>query len=270
MKLSISNIAWPNERDERYLRRIGELGCRGVEIAASKIWPEPTEAEPGERKAYLAFVRGFGLEISAIQALLYTRPDLNLFGAPQERVRTSRYLTTLCRLASDLEARVLVFGSPRNRRLGGTSLGDAFEQAVDIFSAVGTVAEQLGVILCVEPLSSVYTDFVNTVAEGLQLVKAVGSSGFGLHLDAAAMADEESDPGGIMRVAGAAIRHFHISEPELGPVGVSGKVAHSEMAGALGHIGYTNYVSIEMREQTACMTAVEGSVRMARSLYRTP
>ena len=41
MKISVSNIAWDNKSSPYYLKYIRELGCSGVEIAPSVVWPEP-------------------------------------------------------------------------------------------------------------------------------------------------------------------------------------------------------------------------------------
>ena len=112
MKLAISHIAWPATEEEEFLRHIREWGCGGVEIAPSRVWPEPLDATPPERQAFKSLVYRYGLEIPAFQALFYNRPDLGVFRDRRTEAEAVKYLIGLCHLAADLGARVLVFGSP--------------------------------------------------------------------------------------------------------------------------------------------------------------
>ena len=267
MKLSISNIAWPQEEEKYFLSRIKEASCSGLEIAASRIWVEPVRSTPDQRRAYKGLINRHGLEISALQALLYTKQDMGLFKGKETEALTMVYLKELCRLAADLGARILVFGSPANRLLNGQSLDDAYEQAARFFYELGAEAERLGVLMCIEPLSTKYTDFINTGLEGVKLVEMVGSPGFGLHLDSAALAEESGDIVDTLKRTIHALRHFHISEPELAEIGMSGKVDHETMGHVLRELGYDGYVSIEMRTQPDYPRAVEVSLNNAKSLY---
>ena len=267
MKLSISNIAWPQESERRFLRHIAERGCSGIEIAASKIWSEPVNTKADERNYYKRLVAGYGLDISALQALLYTRKDLGLFKGKEIEVQTINYLKKLCRLASDLGAHILVFGSPANRSLKGFFCDDIYEYAACFFYQIAREAEKCGVIMCIEPLSREHTDFINTGLEGMRLVEMVGSRGFGLHLDSAALYDEGSSVAETFKKTIHMLQHFHISEPNLAEINSSGKVDHKAAGAVLREIGYKDYVSIEMRTQPNFRKAIETCLLKARSLY---
>lgn len=267
MKLSISNIAWPIQEDEVYLNLIREWGCSGVELAPSKIWPEPVKSSLEQRRSYKSFVRQHGLEIPAIQALLYSRQDLGLLREPEIEKETVKYLKGLCRLAADLGAGVLVFGSPANRKRGDIPLEEAFERAASFFSKVAPAARELGVCVCIEPLRPQETDFICTAMEGARLVEMVNNQGFGLHLDAKAVAGEGGDFLKTFTTVMDKLRHFHINDPELTEVNSTGLVDHIALGGALKTAGYNRYVSIEMRKLADHYSAVARSLRFSKKAY---
>ncbi|MBL7129810.1 MAG: sugar phosphate isomerase/epimerase [Candidatus Omnitrophica bacterium] len=267
MKLAISNIAWPSEKEERYLGLIKEWGCSGVEIAPTRIWSDPLKASLEQRRCFVDSIHKHGLEISAMQALLYGRRDLGLFRSADVETETIDYLKGLCKLSAVLGAKVLVFGSPANRKRGDIPLEEAFERAALFFSKVAPVAEKLGVCLCIEPLRPQETDFITTAGEGLRLVELVNNPGFGLHLDAKAVAEEGSDFVSIFKSAIYKLKHFHINDPGLIEVNSTGLVDHISITRALRKVGYRGYVSIEMRTLPDCDDTIKRSVQFSKKTY---
>jgi sugar phosphate isomerase/epimerase len=267
VKLAISNIAWPSEQDTRVAELMSELGLRGVEIAPTVVWKKPLEATEGEIRDYRRFWNDRGIEIVALQALLYGRPDLTLFESREVRDRTLQYLRGIMRLGGRLGARALVFGSPKNRKIGGLPANEVEETAVSFFRTAGEAAVEEGVILCIEPNPSHYQcDFITTSAQALELVRKVDSAGFGLHLDTAAMTLSEEPPELALAACAGSVCHFHASEPFLGPVGL-GAVDHETFASALRQNEYPNWVSVEMKQpEVETMTELG---RVLRYLIRT-
>ena len=50
MKLAISHIAWPLEKEHFYLDQVKLWGCSGIELAPSRIWDEPIDTNKEDRK----------------------------------------------------------------------------------------------------------------------------------------------------------------------------------------------------------------------------
>lgn len=249
MKISISNIAWQLEEEEKIAQIMQEMAIQGVEIAPTKIWPSPLSATRQEIEEYRNFWQSRGIEIIAMQALLYGRPDLTIFESEQQRKETINYLIGIIELGSKLGAKVLVFGSPKNRQIKQFSSSEAEEIAIDFFFQLGEIAVKHGLIFCIEPNPIDYgCDFIINSRQGFDLVNKTHSLGFGLHLDLAGMtlSGEEIKPAleyGISRLC-----HFHISEPFLGEVGEE-KVDHQTYGQALKDFDYQGWKSIEMRAQ---------------------
>jgi sugar phosphate isomerase/epimerase len=105
--------------------------------------------------------------------------------------------------------------------------------------------------VCIEPNPPAYgADWIVNAREALAFVERVNHPGIGAHLDAGALhlcgegASEISS-------AGAGLRHFHASEPELAPLTAASRVPHAAYAATLREIRYPGHVSVEMRSDPA-------------------
>jgi sugar phosphate isomerase/epimerase len=272
MRLAISNIAWPAGSDAEVAPLLHAHGVEGVELALTKVWPEPLAASLAEVRAYRDGWEQRGLRIAALQALLFGKPHLTLFESDSQRRQTLEYLAGMIERAGQLGARALVFGSPKNRRRGERSPAEAWAIAVPFFRALGRIACRHDVSFCIEPNPPDYgCDFVTTVAEGVELVDAVSEDGFALHLDTAAMILAGDPLAASIASAGKRCRHFHVSAPFLAEVG-DGTVIHDECARALHGRDYQGWVSIEMseaKEVGVWPTAVGRALAFARTVYGT-
>jgi len=246
MRLSVSNIAWQENELEEHLSLLKELGCDGVEIAPSCIWKEPVGVSSKEVESFKKIVLKYGLTIPALHALLFKRPDLYLFGSIEKRQETILYLKGLISLAGELSAKVLIYGSSASRKIGDRDYAKCYEIAVEIFRELAAHAQENNTIFCIEPLSLKESDFINTAEQGYRLVRDVGHSNFGLHLDLKAMIESKEDIDVILPKYASIMRHFHISEPGLVPVGNAG-FDHSGVGKIFSKISYNGFVSIEMR-----------------------
>lgn len=247
MKLAVSNIAWEHSEFADHLRLIRDLGCQGVELAPSCIWPEPVDASSAQREAVRSLITSVGLEVAGFHALLYTRPDLQLFESRIGLRQTMNYLKHLLRLCSDLGGKILVFGSPKNRIRAGREYTECLAWAAEGFGDVAREAQRLGVSVCIEPLAPSETDFIQSSDDGMRLVSMVNHPHFSLHLDAKAMIVANEDPSTVFAKYGRHVRHFHVGDPGLAPPGSTG-ADHSELGRALRGADYHGYVSIEMRK----------------------
>ncbi len=248
MKLSVSNIAWKNEELEEHLELLQSVGCEGVEIAPSIIWEEPIHANHDDIEGLKRLIEKYDLIIPAFHALLFTRPDLNLFGDRVVRNETLNYIKKLVELAGQLSVGVLVFGSPPRRRVEGKPYSECYSMAVELFKEVAQKAYNCNTCFCIEPLGPEDgCDFITNAEEGYQLVQDVNHPGFGLHLDAKAMMCVNDDFQIVFKKYGSILKHFHVGDPGLKPPGFTG-VDHSIAGKALLDSDYKGFISIEMRK----------------------
>lgn len=270
MKLAVSSIAWTNQEDPEIALLLQKLGVKYIEIAPTKLWDDPTQALPSEIEKYVKFWRAYGIEIVAFQSMLFNRPDLKIFGGHQNRLETLKYLKGFIRLAGNMGAGKMVFGSPKNRQCGSLANNNVAQIAQDFFNELGNTGQKNQVCFCIEPNPTDYgCDFITNAHEGIDLVRTVNNEGFGLHLDIAGMTLAKDKIRDSIINSKNHLRHFHISSPFLDQVEAREDVHHEEAAIALRTINYSGYVSIEMRPVEVGKNAVrvEKAVKFAQKTY---
>jgi D-psicose/D-tagatose/L-ribulose 3-epimerase len=269
MKIAISNIAWEAGETDRVAEIMASRQIAGVEIAPTKIWPDLSLADDSSIYACRDWWEMRGIRIVALQSLLFGRPDLNMFGTAEVRHSMLDYLGSAIRISALLGARVLVFGSPKNRQAGSMHPPAAMKAAVEFFSSLGAMAHASGVCIGLEPNPEVYgCDFIRTSQEALRLVKDVAHPGFRVHLDTAILQMSGERFEDAVEQCFDYLVHVHISEPMLSIVG-EGHTNHLHMAHALRSFGYRNWVSIEMRSgsQGKNVASVERALDFAKRTY---
>lgn len=268
MRLSISNIAWLREEERDVARVLQDEGVRYVEVAPTRIADDPRTLSLHALKDYRAFWSDHGIEIGAMQSLLFNRPEFHVFRSDRNMRETATYLRTIIDIGAALGARVLVFGSPKQRTVDGIAADDVRHREREFFSDVGAAAAAAGLRFCIEPNPPAYgCDYLNTIAEVVALLERVPSEGLGLHADAAAMTMVGDAPAQLTPLTHV-LQHFHISEPDLAPIG-NGGVPHEQFAAALRAGGYGRLVSIEMRAGALGENAsrVRAALAAARAAY---
>ena len=267
MRLAVSNIAWTAETDEEIATLLADLGVSAIEIAPTRRWPDPALATPEDAEAYRTWWARRGLRIASMQSLLFGRDDLVIFGAQDKRAEARDYLRRIIRLAGDLGAGPLVFGSPKNRRIGALPAAEARHIAIEFFGAMGDAASASGVTFCLEPNPAEYgADYLTTSTAAVELLGEIRNPGLGLHLDAAAMTLAKESPREAIVAAIPWLRHFHASEPYLAPIG-SGGTDHGAFASALAGEGYEGLISIEMRGVEGPVAVVRDAVLRVQQAY---
>jgi sugar phosphate isomerase/epimerase len=161
--------------------------------------------------------------------------------------RTRDYFAALLDLCADLGGKVLVLGSPKQRSvIEGQTKEGAWRRAVDLLSSLLDRADKLGLTICFEPLSPAETNFINTVEEGMKMVREIAHPNFKIHLDVKAMCSEAKPvPAVIRSVKAGDIGHFHVNDPNLYGPGM-GEVDYAPIAEAVRSVGYDKWLSVEV------------------------
>ncbi len=269
MKLAISNIAWDRNDEPSVQAVLHDAGVFAIEVAPTKIWPNPASVKTIDADRFRLDWQRRGFHLVAMQALLFGRPDLALFEGEVRRVEMLSHLTRVMELAATLGIGPLVFGSPRNRSLGSLSKAEGWSVAVDFFGALAHRAVGLGVQICIEPNPPQYgCDFIVTLRDGIDLVNAVNSPGFRLHVDSSALILNGENVSSALAAAHEWVAHVHLSEPFLAVPGEHLET-HRQVATELRRRAYGGYVSIEMRsgQMQNNADAIQAAVAVAMTAY---
>ena len=265
--ISISHIAWAPEAEREILGAVALQAVKHVELAplrAFGVSPLATEADVvGKARNYA----DMGISISSFQALLFGSEGLALFESEVSRIRMKEWLIAVGRVAGWCGAGPMVFGSPKNRLRGELSHAQAMEIAVPFFREVGDACAGFGSCLVMEANPEAYgADFCTSLAQAAELVDAVGSPGFRLHVDAGGLALSGEDFVPVIKQSAPMIAHVHASQPNLADWSEP-HVVHETLAQLLREIEYKGFVAIEMRMQEDVTGSVKTAVEKVREIY---
>jgi len=259
IKLGICNELFEGWDFGRVCRVVRELGYDGLEIAPFTLAPSITDVGTARRRELKAMVEDVGLETIGLHWLLAKTEGLYLT-APDPGVRqaTGDYLVELAEATHDLGGTLMVLGSPKQRSLlPGVTYARASEYAIEVFNRIMPMIGAMGVDLCLEPLGPDDTDFINTCAQAVALIRRVDHPHFKLHMDVKAQSSERGTtvPELIRRYAPEA-GHFHAQDINLRGPGM-GEIDFGPIVSALVAAKYDRWVSVEVfdfspgAEQTA-------------------
>ena len=266
MNLSISNLAWNAEQNEEVYSIMHKCGFSALEIAPTKIFPKEPYSKTKEASTWAEDLRRkHGFCISSMQSILFGRSE-NLFSAESERKTLFEYTQKAIDFASAIGCKNLVFGCPKNRNMpNGADFAACAEIAVQFFRALGDYAASKNTCVSLEANPAIYgTNFANTTAEAISIVKKVGSGGFKLNLDVGAMIQNGEDIS-VLKENVSLINHIHISEPFLKKI--EKRDLHKELFDFLRKENYALFVSVEMGLQEN-ISDIEDAMKYIADLLR--
>jgi sugar phosphate isomerase/epimerase len=247
MRFAICNELFDDWELGRVCRFVKAAGYDGLEVAPFTLAPRAGDVTPGQSHTWRREADAAGVEIIGLHWLLARTEGLHLTSPDAAaRRRLAAYLLDLARLCRGLGGRLMVFGSPKQRSLmPGVAPEQGRAWAVETFRAALPAIADIGVTICMEPLSTAETDFVTTCAEGVQLVDAVGHPNFVLHLDVKAMSNESVPVPDLIRQYVSRAGHFHANDANLRGPGF-GQTDFVPIFQALRAANYDRWVSVEV------------------------
>ena len=246
MKFAICNELFEGWPWERICDTAAGLGYTGLEVAPFTLADSAEQVTPQRRRELRETAAARGIELLGLHWLLVKPPGLYIT-TPDDAVRrrTAEYFRSLVHLCADLGGRVMIVGSPKQRSLlPGVSRERAMDYTVEVFRHALPDAAERAVTFAFEPLGPGETDFINTVADGLELVRRLDHPNFQLNLDVKAMS---SEPGGIeaaIRAAAGHVAHVQVNDANLLGPGM-GDIRYEPIIAALREIGYDGWLSVE-------------------------
>lgn len=245
-RFAICNETFGDWSWERTCGFVAATGYEGIEIAPFTFAASVTEVGPEQRREIGRVAREAGLEVVALHWLLASPKGLHIHSRDEAlRARTVEYLRELVHFAGDVGARVMIFGSPAQRRLEDGDAAGAWERTADSYRQVLPDLEAREVTLCQEALPAPEADFIMTAADAARMVEAVAHPNFRMMLDVKSMCAEAEPPAAIIRRYAHLCRHFHANDANRRGPGF-GETDFGPIAAALKGSGYQGWVSVEV------------------------
>lgn len=226
-----------------------KLGYAGLEVAPFTLDDNPHLLAAGRRAELRRAAADAGIVVTGLHWLLVTPEGLSI-NTPDAGVRrrTVDVIERVIGLCADLGGTVLVHGSPKQRSIPeGEDPAPWRGRAMETLAAAARAAEKAGVTYCLEPLSRHETNFVNTVAEAVQVVDAIASPAFRTMIDTSAAGLTESTPvADLIRkwMPTGKIAHVQLNDTNRRGPG-QGSDAFAPILAALGQTRYAGVAAME-------------------------
>lgn len=269
-EISISNIAWQTQYDSQVRELLSKYNVSYVDIAPSKYIDTKKPVDRSEVQRVKDVWLSGGIRPLGMQSLLFGTEGLNVFGDTATQDRMLSHLDRICAIGDGLGARLLVFGSPRNRDCSGLEERDTHDTAVSFFRRLGDIAKKHNVTVCLEPNPSRYNaNFMTSSIETADVVMAVDHENIKMQLDTGAMCINGEIQEETLKRVKAYIGHIHISEPDLVPVYQNNQYQES-LAPLIKQYFPDMPITIEMltKESDDVLDEIEKSIRYVTALYQ--
>ncbi|HVF10396.1 MAG TPA: sugar phosphate isomerase/epimerase family protein [Abditibacteriaceae bacterium] len=268
MQFAICNETFGDWPWPHVCEAVARFGYDGIEIAPFTFAPSVEEITEQQRREMRQVAADNNLEIVGLHWLLAAPPGLHIHTKDNAvRQRTVDYLRYLIDFAGDLGARVMVFGSPSQRRLEDGDYAGAWQRTQDSYRQVLPALSERDVILCQESLPGPESDFIINAAEGARMVEEIGHPNFRFMLDVKSMCSEAQSPAAIIRQYCPLVAHFHANDANRRGPGF-GDTDFRPIAAALRECEYSGYVSVEVFDYTPDPeTIARESLRHLREVF---
>lgn len=165
-------------------------------------------------KEYLDAMKATGLPVVAANCFI----GMRVVGEEKDYAQIDDYLANLFENAAYLGLKYLVFGSSAARRIpDGMSLEEGRAEIIDFLkNHVVPLAEKYNVIIAIEPLRPEECNAINTVADGVEIAKAVDSPYVKVLADVAHMYVQNESMESLLDYRGWVV-HAHTSNPDPDP-----------------------------------------------------
>ena len=155
-----------------------------------------------------------GLPIRPEAFNVFLPGGLKVVGEDADKGRQDRYVQAAFERVAALGGKLVVFGSGASRGVPeGFSRSEAKRQVIDFLRRCGPVAANHGLTVVIEPLNTGECNFINSVAEAVEVAQAVDHAAVAVLSDLYHVAVERQ-PYDETRAAGTRLRHVHVAGAE--------------------------------------------------------
>jgi sugar phosphate isomerase/epimerase len=238
-----------------------ELGFDAVEVF-------PPGSDAIDASTFRELLDDNGLSLAAIgTGAGWVKHKLSLT-SPDEvtREKAIAFIRSIMELAAQFGAPAII-GSMQGRAADNVSKPTALRYLGNALFKLDECATDLGVTLLYEPLNRYETNLINTLEEGVQFLKGLGTQNVKLLADLYHMNIEESNLADALRLAGPYIGHIHFADSNRKAADL-GHTDFVPIIAALKEIGYQGYLSAEAYPLPDSDTAAKQTIDSFRKYVR--
>jgi D-psicose/D-tagatose/L-ribulose 3-epimerase len=241
----------PDGTGVEIIAQAAEIGYDYLELSLAHLAALPADEFAAIRRR----VETAGLPVEACNN--FFPRSVRLTGDEVDWKQVGDYIHFAAGRAAELGVRVIVFGSSAAKNVpAGFPMYRAWQQIVRVLGMAAGEVGTHGMTIAIEPLNRQESNIVNSVAEGLALMRRVNRPEVRVLADYYHMAVESEDPA-ILRTAGADLRHVHFARLEGRVFPAAPEPGFEAFFRQLNAAGYTGRVSVEGFSQDFYKDAVQ-------------
>jgi len=250
-------VVWRGIEDA--IRKAAALGYDGIELAlqtADQVEPDRIRALLADRRLECPCVSTG--QVFAGLGLYFTAKDA------AKRTEVIGVFKGMIDLAARLGARVNI-GRARGFVEKGETRGDAEGRFIRVARELAAYAQPKGVTLVLEPVNRYEINFINSVAEGADLVRKVGAPNLALMPDLFHMNIEDRSLGGVLEENAEHVAYVHVADSNRLAPG-QGHTDFRAVFDSLRRMDYDGWISVEILPQPDPDTAARQAIEYLKPL----
>jgi len=228
---------------ERNFALLAENGYDGVDLIV--VEPDP-KTGAGIRK----LAEKYKLTVSCLNTGKVPAQTGLTLTDPDESVRKAAIVNSkqIIDFAHEVGEAGIAFGQIRGRYLDGVDRKLTYDYAVEAFRTLSDYAEPRYVMLTLESINKRSMNFINSIADGVEMVGAVGRDYFQMMMDTEHMHYEDDTIPTILKYGPKYLHQVHLSDTGRSCPG-TGEIDFDAVIGAFRQAGYDGGFEVEFYQK---------------------
>ena len=266
MKLLISNLAWNFDENEKILGLLKKNKIKNLEFAPSLL------LQNNLKNKNLIDTRKFWhkkkIKLYSMQSILYGVNNCFIFGDKKQRFNFIKEIFKKIDLAKKLGVKVIVFGSPFNKKRFKKKKFILDKIFISTFKKIALYANNKKIYFCLEANPKIYkSEYLNYTNEALKVVKIINNKYLMINLDLGTIIQNKERIDNLINQNIKYIKHVQISVPYLLNV-LKHKKKINELIKLLKFNKYKNNISIEMtRPKKNTYQTIQKTITYIKNLF---
>jgi len=243
----VSNLAWNINEEKDAIKILKKNKIKFLEFAPTLLIKKSEKT--GDVKKLKKKWNNKGIRLFSMQSILYEIENAYIFGSKTQHKIFCNAIERKIILAKKLGAKVIVFGSPKNRKSFGKKKYVLNKIFIDTFKDLSKCCKKNNITICIEPNPRIYkSDYLRNMREVVKVVKKIAKKNIKINFDLGASIANKEDIKTIFNSNVALIGHVQISAPGLKNIKkYNGKV--KKFKKILKFSNYSGVVSMEVLAQ---------------------
>ena len=213
MKFCISNLAW-NIHEEVNVLNLLKRKIKFLEYPPSLLISDPTSKKDVLKAKTIWKKRKISLY--SMQSILFNSNNAYIFGNIKQRQNFYDQVKKKIILAKTLQTKIIVFGSPKNKKTFGKKKYILDKLSFEMFKKIALFSEKNKIIFCIEANPKIYgTKYLTHTLDAIKLSKKINNKYLKVNLDLSTIISNNENIDFLLKNYLHYFAHAQISSPHL-------------------------------------------------------